>query len=79
MKKRSIVVSGHATSISMEDAFWKTLGEIAEDRKLSLSAVITQIDQERSTSNLSSAIRLFILHELQHKIVSIQADPSKRL
>lgn len=79
MKKRSIVVSGHATSISMEDAFWKTLGEIAEDRKLSLNALITQIDQERSTSNLSSAIRLFILQELQQKIETIQAGPSKRL
>ena len=78
MKKRSIVVSGHATSISMEDAFWNTLGDIAEERKISLSALITQIDQERSTSNLSSAIRLFILHEMQHKIAAIQADPSKR-
>ena len=77
MKKRSIVVSGHATSISMEDAFWNTLGDIAEERKISLSALITQIDQERSTSNLSSAIRLFVLHEMQQKIASIPTNPSK--
>lgn len=77
MKKRSIVVSGHATSISMEDAFWNTLGDIAEERKISLSALITQIDQERSTSNLSSAIRLFVLHEMQQKIAAIPTSPSK--
>ena len=77
MKKRSIVVSGHATSISMEDAFWNTLGDIAEERKISLSALITQVDQERSTSNLSSAIRLFVLHEMQQKIAAIPTSPSK--
>ena len=77
MKKRSIVVSGHATSISMEDAFWTSLGDIAKERKISLSALITQIDQERSTSNLSSAIRLFVLHEMQQKIASIPTNPSK--
>jgi predicted DNA-binding ribbon-helix-helix protein len=77
MKKRSIVVSGHATSISMEDAFWTSLGDIAKERKISLSALITQIDQERSTSNLSSAIRLFVLHEMQQKIAVIPTSPSK--
>jgi predicted DNA-binding ribbon-helix-helix protein len=67
MKKRSITVSGHSTSISMEDEFWDVLTGIAQKRNLSLSALITLIDAERTGKNLSSAIRLFILKDLQQK------------
>jgi predicted DNA-binding ribbon-helix-helix protein len=59
--KRSVVIDGHKTSISLEDAFWKGLKEIAGVRKMSLSDLISSIDAERKHANLSSAIRLFIL------------------
>jgi predicted DNA-binding ribbon-helix-helix protein len=59
--KRSIVVAGHKTSVSLEDAFWKGLKEIADDRDVTLSDLVSSIDTERQHGNLSSAIRLFVL------------------
>jgi predicted DNA-binding ribbon-helix-helix protein len=59
--KRSIVVSGHKTSVSLEEAFWKALKEIAASRNTALSELVASIDAERHHANLSSAIRLFIL------------------
>ena len=59
--KRSIVIAGHKTSVSLEDAFWKGLKEIAGGHHLSLSHLIASIDSDRQHGNLSSAIRLFVL------------------
>jgi len=59
--KRSIVIAGHKTSVSLEDAFWKGLKEIATSRELTLSDVVASIDTDRRHGNLSSAIRLFVL------------------
>lgn len=59
--KRSIVVAGHKTSVSLEDAFWAGLKEIAARRNLSLSDLVASIDTERRHDNLSSALRLFVL------------------
>ena len=59
--KRSIVIAGHKTSVSLEDAFWKGLKEIAGDRDVTLSDLVATIDTERRHGNLSSAIRLFVL------------------
>jgi len=59
--KRSVVIAGHRTSISLEEAFWKELKEIAGLRKMPLSELIGTIDTERTHANLSSAIRLFVL------------------
>jgi predicted DNA-binding ribbon-helix-helix protein len=59
--KRSIVIGGHKTSVSLEEAFWKGLKEIAADRRLTLSDMVSVIDSERANGNLSSAIRLFVL------------------
>ena len=59
--KRSIVVAGHKTSVSLEDAFWTALKEIAGERHVTLSEMVALIDSERQHGNLSSAIRLFIL------------------
>jgi predicted DNA-binding ribbon-helix-helix protein len=59
--KRSIVIAGHKTSVSLEDAFWKGLKDIAIDRDLTLSDLVALIDSERQHGNLSSAIRLFVL------------------
>ncbi len=59
--KRSIVIAGHKTSVSLEDAFWEALKEIATGRRLTLSDLVATIDSARSQGNLSSAIRLFVL------------------
>ena len=59
--KRSIVIAGHKTSVSLEDAFWKGLKEIAGARSMTLSDLVAAIDSERQLGNLSSAVRLFVL------------------
>ena len=59
--KRSIVIAGHKTSVSLEDAFWDALKEIAARRKITLSDLVASIDSSRTQGNLSSAIRLFVL------------------
>jgi predicted DNA-binding ribbon-helix-helix protein len=59
--KRSIVVGGHKTSVSLEDPFWDAMKEIAALMRMTLSELISQIDTDREHSNLSSAIRLFVL------------------
>jgi predicted DNA-binding ribbon-helix-helix protein len=59
--KRSIVIAGHKTSVSLEDAFWTSLKEIAGHRDITLSDMVASIDTGRSAGNLSSAIRLFVL------------------
>ena len=59
--KRSIVIAGHKTSVSLEDAFWKGLKEIAGARDTTLSDLVAAIDSERQHGNLSSAIRLYVL------------------
>jgi predicted DNA-binding ribbon-helix-helix protein len=59
--KRSIVIAGHKTSVSLEDAFWKGLKEIASGRDATLSELVASIDSDRQHGNLSSALRLFVL------------------
>ena len=62
--KRSIVIGNRRSSVSLEDAFWNAIREIAATKKMSLSNLITKIDDERDVRkrvNLSSAIRLFVL------------------
>ncbi len=64
IRKRSVVIAGHATSISLEAEFWDALKTIAEGRGLSLNALVAAVDSERS-GNLSSALRLLVLKDLQ--------------
>jgi predicted DNA-binding ribbon-helix-helix protein len=59
--KRSIVVAGHKTSVSLEDAFWNGLKEIVRERHMTLSELVAEIDAQRQLGNLSSALRLFVL------------------
>jgi predicted DNA-binding ribbon-helix-helix protein len=59
--KRSISVSGHKTSVSLEDEFWSALKVIAGKRLTNLSDLVTAIDNQRQHGNLSSALRLFVL------------------
>jgi predicted DNA-binding ribbon-helix-helix protein len=66
--KRSIVIAGHKTSVSLEDAFWKGLKDIAMDRHVTLSDLVASIDGERRHGNLSSAIRLFVLDHYRAQI-----------
>ena len=59
--KRSLVIAGHRTSISIEDAFWRRLRRIATKRGLSLNGLAATVDASRGDANLSSAIRVFVL------------------
>ncbi|NQV82786.1 MAG: ribbon-helix-helix domain-containing protein [Rhodospirillales bacterium] len=64
IRKRSVMIAGHATSVSLEAAFWEALKNIAQARGLSLNALIAEIDSGRTDAaqaNLSSAIRVFVL------------------
>jgi len=71
--KRSIVVAGHKTSVSLEDAFWAGLKEIAGGRHLTLSDMVAAIDSERRQGNLSSAIRLFVLDFYRRQLSELKA------
>jgi predicted DNA-binding ribbon-helix-helix protein len=61
--KRSIMIAGHRTSVSIEQPFWDQLKALAEARGQSVSALIAEIDQSRPRQNLSSAIRVFVLRQ----------------
>jgi predicted DNA-binding ribbon-helix-helix protein len=63
--KRSIVLAGHKTSVSLEDAFWQGLKDIAKARRVTLSDLVGGIDTQREHGNLSSALRLFVLGHYQ--------------
>ena len=64
--KRSIVVGGHKTSVSLEDAFWLELKNISQDRKMSVAELVAKIDTDRKHPNLSSALRLFVLDHIRN-------------
>ncbi|MDP2329935.1 MAG: ribbon-helix-helix domain-containing protein [Reyranella sp.] len=77
MRKRSVTIDGHRTSISLEDAFWAELSEIARARSLSLNALVAEIDHARGIpqgsdtgGNLSSALRLYVLDDLKKRTIS---------
>ena len=61
--KRSVIVAGHRTSVSLEDAFWRALKDIATQNNMSLAALVAQIDAARGEANLSSALRVFALEQ----------------
>lgn len=63
--KRSVVVDGRKTSVSLEDEFWEGLKKIAADRELSISELVKEIDGSRSRGNLCSAIRIHVLRYYQ--------------
>jgi predicted DNA-binding ribbon-helix-helix protein len=66
--KRSIVIAGHKTSVSLEDAFWSGLKDIAGLRNTTLSDLVGSIDADRRQGNLSSAIRLFVLDHYRSQL-----------
>jgi predicted DNA-binding ribbon-helix-helix protein len=73
--KRSIVIAGHKTSVSLEDAFWRGLKQVAESRHMTLSDLVGAIDAKRQHGNLSSAIRLFVLDYYQARTEG-ESEPS---
>jgi predicted DNA-binding ribbon-helix-helix protein len=60
LRKRSVTIAGHATSLSLEEPFWTALREVARRRGLSLNALVASVDAQRP-GNLSSALRVFVL------------------
>jgi predicted DNA-binding ribbon-helix-helix protein len=65
--KRSVVIGGHKTSVSLEDLFWTDLKAIARAQQMTLSGLVSKIDGRREQGNLSSTIRLFVLHHHRNK------------
>jgi predicted DNA-binding ribbon-helix-helix protein len=68
MRKRSITIDGHQTSISLEDEFWEELAAIARQRGLSLNSLVAEVDKARVGANLSSALRVHVLKQVRRKI-----------
>jgi predicted DNA-binding ribbon-helix-helix protein len=68
--KRSIVLAGHKTSVSLEDAFWQSLKDIAKSKRKTLGDLVGGIDTDREHANLSSAIRLYVLSHYQARSLS---------
>jgi len=68
MKKHSVKIAGHSTSVSLEESFWDELHEMAETQELTLAQLITKIDEARGDANLSSALRVYVLKQLQARI-----------
>jgi predicted DNA-binding ribbon-helix-helix protein len=71
--KRSVVVAGRKTSVSLEDAFWQVLKEIAGARDMTLSDLVAAVDAGRQQGNLSSAIRLFVLDFYRDQIFEYES------
>jgi len=69
--KRSIVIAGHKTSVSLEDEFWNGLKEIARDQRATLSNLVGEVDTRRSHGNLSSTIRLFVLDHYRARMAAL--------
>lgn len=76
--KRSIVIAGHKTSVSLEDAFWQGLKDIASTRDLTLSELVASIDTDRRHGNLSSGIRLFVLDHYRSQTDRLPKDANGR-
>jgi predicted DNA-binding ribbon-helix-helix protein len=76
--KRSIVIGGHKTSVSLEDAFWSGLKRIATERQQTLSELVAAIDTARQHGNLSTAIRLFVLDCYRGEALAAEADDVAR-
>ena len=72
--KRSILLAGRKTSVSLEDEFWNALKKIANDRYVTLSELVSGIDKQRQHGNLSSALRLFVLEYYRGKAAEKPGD-----
>ena len=77
--KHSVLVGRHKTSVSLEDQFWDSLKQFAEEANVPLGKLIEQIDQGRTHGNLSSAIRLFVLSHFQARCLNRQLVDAPKL
>jgi len=66
--KRSVVIGGHKTSVSLEEPFWSAVREIAGNQQMTVSSLLRQIDLERRNANLSSAIRVYVLENVRSQV-----------
>jgi predicted DNA-binding ribbon-helix-helix protein len=76
--KRSVVVAGHKTSVSLEEAFWNGMKEISGERSVTLSELVSDVDTTRQ-GNLSSAIRLFVLDYFKTRAAGPAGEATRRL
>ena len=77
--KRSVIINGHKTSVSLEDAFWSEVKAIAAERNLSLTELVSLVDHERGeVGNLSSALRLFVLARYRPVTPAASERPAAR-
>jgi predicted DNA-binding ribbon-helix-helix protein len=76
--KRSVILAGHKTSVSLEDAFWNALKEIARRRLITLRDLIGTIDSQRQQRNLSSALRVFVLEFYRSQIPATEGREGLR-
>ncbi len=77
--KHSLAIAGHRTSISLEEAFWEGLKNIAAQRSLSISALVAEIDAARGDSNLSSALRVFVLKSFREDWIGKNDEEFRRV
>ncbi len=77
--KRSVVIGGHKTSISLELEFWSAVRDITQARAITVSELLEEIDRNRAAANLSSAVRVFVLDYIrQHSVTTQLARPAER-
>ena len=76
MKKRSVSIRGHRTSLSLEDPFWDELLLLANESGTSVAGLITEIDKNRQ-AGLSSAVRIFVLQTLKQKAAACRTESAK--
>lgn len=72
--KRSLSIAGHRTSISLEETFWSALKRLAEQKSMSIAALVATIDEGRREANLSSAIRVYILYAVTEAMAEVQKE-----
>jgi predicted DNA-binding ribbon-helix-helix protein len=70
--KRSVVIGGHKTSVSLEEPFWRAVRDLAESQDMTVSSLLRQIDLARRDTNLSSAIRVFVLESLRAESATLR-------
>ena len=72
--KRSVIIHGHKTSVSLEDAFFDGLKQAAKEMDMTLFALVEEIDNARKHTNLSSAVRLFVFDRFRRKVLAEKYD-----
>jgi predicted DNA-binding ribbon-helix-helix protein len=74
--KRSVVIDGHKTSVSLEEPFWQAVRAITDKRKITISELLREIDQNRDNANLSSAVRTFVLDQFRQQAEAARSRQS---